>query len=114
MSESEQSDPFERLSFSERQMIYFGLVSLVKSNSGVGFCNADQGHPAYAIGKGGEFDFQQWGDSPKHNKLFRMMHSLSVSLSEAEIDGSSEVGDYVFCWADFCQMAYAAYLKNMG
>lgn len=112
MSEPEQSNPFAGLSFSERQMIYLGLVSLVKSNSGVGFCNGDQGHPAYAIGRDGKFDYEQWGDSPDRNILFKLMHTLSVDLSEAEIDSSSEIGDYVFSWADFCILAYSAYERD--
>lgn len=100
---------FDSLTFSEKQLIYRGLLSLVTSNSGYGFCNNDQGHPAYAIGKGGTYDYEQWGDSPDHNRLFKMMHALSVELSAAEIDGSAEIGDYVFAWADFCRIAYHAY-----
>ena len=114
MSTPDQFNPYSSLSFPERQMIYLGLVALVKGNSGIGFCNTDQGHPAYAIGRSGTFDYGQWGDSPEHNTLFKMMHTLSVSLSEADLDSSSEVGDYIFCWADFCSMAYAAYEKSKG
>ncbi len=109
MSSAKKPNPLGALSFSERKLIYQGLLSLVKSNSGVGFANCDQGHPAYAIGRKGEFDYRMWGDSPEHNELFKLMHSLSVSLSESEIDSSSEILDYVFCWADFCQLAYSAY-----
>lgn len=104
-------DPLGALSFSDRQLLYQGLLSLVKSNSGVGFANSDQGHSAYAIGRKGDFDYEKWGDSPDRNRLFKLMHALSVSLSEAEIDSSAEVSDYVFCWADFCQLAYSAYEK---
>ena len=100
---------FSHLDFSQKQTVYQGLLSLVTSNSGVEFANNDQGHPAYAIGREGTFDYEQWGDSPDRNRLFKMMHELSVALSEAEIDGSSEVGDYIFSWADFCNIAYSAY-----
>ena len=101
--------PFESLSFSDKQLLYQGLLSLVTSNSGHGFTNSDQGHPAYAIGRSGKFDYAAWGDSPDCNDLFMMMHTLSVELSAAEIDGSSEIGDYVFSWSDFCNLAYSAY-----
>ena len=100
---------FSQLNFSQKQVVYQGLLSLVSSNSGIGFCNNDQGHPAYAIGREGKFDYDQWGDSPDNNRLFKMMHELSVSLNEAEIDGSSEIADYIFAWADFCNLAYSAY-----
>jgi hypothetical protein len=106
--------PFGSLDFSEKQMVYLGLLSLVKSNSGVGFANRDQGHPAYVVGRNGTHDYAQWGDSPERNTLFKMMHSLSVELSEAEIDGSSEISEYVFSWADFCALAYEAYLEAKG
>ncbi len=101
--------PFARFDFSEKQLLYRGLLSLVQSNSGFGFCNNNQGHPAYAIGRDGKFDYEQWGDCPDRNRLFKLMHTLSVDLSQAEIDSSSEIGDYVFSWADFCILAYSAY-----
>ena len=100
---------FAYLPTSEKRLLYRGLLSLVTSNSGYGFCNNDQGHPAYAIGRNGEFSYQDWGDSPDHNSLFKMMHALSVDLSAAEIDGRAEIHEYVFCWADFCNLAYRAY-----
>src|SRR2546421_12650578 len=108
------SSPFESLTFSEKQLIYRGLLGLVNSNSGYGFCNNDQGHPAYAVGRSGTVDYDQFGDSPERNHLFRMMHTLSVDLSAGEIDESSEIAEYVFCWADFCNLAYAAYQESCG
>ncbi len=102
------SFPFEGLDFSEKQLILRGLIALVKSNSGFGFCNNDQGHPAYAVGRQGEFDFAHYGDSPEHNKLFKLMHTLSVDLSSGAIDGSSEIVDFIFSWADFCLLGYSA------
>jgi len=97
------------LPFAEKLLIYRGLLALVERNSGFGFCNNDQGHPAYGIGRGGTADYEQWGDSPNHNILFKMMHALSVELSAAEVDNSAEISRYVFCWSDFCHIAYSAY-----
>lgn len=105
-------NPFSLLSFSEKQIVYLGLLELVKGNSGVGFHNCDQGHVAYAIGRDGTYDDKTWGDSPERNKLFRMMHTLSVDLSEAELDRSAEISDYVFSWSDFCTLAYQAYEEH--
>jgi hypothetical protein len=103
---------FEEMSFREKALIYQGLLSLVKNNSGFGFANNDQGHPAYAVGCNGTIDIEKWGDSPDKNLLFKMMHELSVDLSAAEIDQSSEIGEYIFSWSDFCSLAYDAYQRT--
>ena len=104
--------PFAYLSFSDKQLLYQGLLSLVTSNSGHGFTNGDQGHPAYAVGRRGNKDDMDFGDAPDRNRLFQMMHSLSVDLSAAEIDGNSEIRDYIFAWSDFCHLAYSAYERS--
>ena len=103
---------FKQFETSDKRMIYQGLLCLVRSNSGVGFCNGDQGHPAYAVGREGKYDYQTFGDSPEHNRLFKMMHELSVALSEGDLDGSSELGNCIYSWADFCRIAYEAYEKH--
>ncbi len=113
-SEKRKTNPFGSLDYFDKQTIYEGLVKLVKTNSGVGFHNTDQGHPVYMIGKEGDIDYEAWGDSPEHNRLFKMMHTLSVELCEAEIDDSSETPEYIFSWSDFCIMAYNAYEKHKG
>jgi len=103
---------FEDFSFSEKQLLYRGLLALVNANSGYGFINHDQGHPAYVAGRSGDVDADQWGDSPERNTLFRLMHTLSMDLSAAELDRTAEIADYVFCWADFCTLAYGAYERS--
>jgi hypothetical protein len=103
---------FEHLEMRDKAMIYQGLVCLVKSNSGVGFCNGDQGHPAYAVGKDGKIDFEAFGDSPEQNRLFKMMHELTVALGEADLDASAEVSERIYCWADFCRLAFEAYERH--
>lgn len=115
--ESNEPTSFESFSFEEKQLIYNGLLALVKSNSGIGFCNADQGHPAYAFGrKEGKYDHATFGDSPAANRLFKMMHALSVALIEAEDGRGSEISEYVLEWGDFCRLAYDAYerAKNLS
>jgi hypothetical protein len=109
---SEEMNLFQHFDPSQKRLVYMGLLSLVKSNSGLGFQNSDQGLPAYAVGKRGEVDQQAWGDSPDNNKLFRMMHQLAIDLNAGEIDRSSEIQDYVFSWADFCSLAYEAHQKH--
>ena len=107
-----QQSPFHQLKLTEKRLVYRGLLLLVRSNSGHGFQNSDQGHLAYAIGRSGQCDYDLYGDSPERNKLFGLMHSLSVELSEAELDQSAEIPDYIFSWADFCHLAYAAYEQH--
>ncbi len=99
---------FEGLSPSERHLIYESLLHAVKSNSGIGFANADQGHPAYRVGRDGKHDYQTFGDSPDHNKLFKMMHALSVAANETD-ESFTASGELVFSWADFCRLATDAY-----
>jgi hypothetical protein len=103
---------FETFEKRDKTMIYHGLLCLVKSNSGVGFCNHDQGHSAYAVGRDGKSDYQTFGDSPEHNRLFKMMRELSAELCAGDLDGSSEIGDYIYTWSDFCRIAYEAYEKD--
>src|SRR5437016_2620134 len=103
---------FEHLHTSEKALIYRGLLNLVKTNSGFGFCNRDQGHPAYVVGIDGKYAYQSFGDSPDRNRLFKMMHELSVALCEGDVDGSSEIGEYVYSWCDFCRIAYNAYKEH--
>ena len=103
---------FEQLQFGEKAMVYRGLLCLVQSNSGIGFYNGDQGHPAYALGKEGKYDFQMFGDSPEHNRMFKMMNELTIALSESDADESSEIGEFIYSWSDFCRLAYTAYERH--
>ena len=99
---------FESLSYLDQFMVYEGLLGLVNSNSGIGFNNADQGHPAYVMGSKGVIDYDAWGDEPERNRLFKMMHQLSVSLNEHESENPTTT-EYVFSWTDFCRIAMNAY-----
>lgn len=103
---------FEKFEPRDKAVIYQGLLCLIRSNSGVGFCNRDQGHPAYAAGKNGKSDYSSFGDSPDHNRLFKMMHELTAALSEGDLDGSSEIEERINTWSDFCRIAYEAYEKH--
>jgi hypothetical protein len=68
--------------------------------------------PVRRVGRDGKYDYQAFGDSPEHNRLFKMMHELSVELCEGDLDGSSEIGDCIYSWSDFCRIAYEAYEKD--
>ena len=97
---------FSSFEFGQRYVLYTALLQSVRSCSGVGFHNCDQGHPAYRVGCEGKFDQQAWGDSPENNHLYGMMRELSESLRDCKDFGPA---DFVFSWADFCRMATKAW-----
>lgn len=76
------------------------LVEMIESNSGVGFVNADQGHPAYAMGRRGEIDAVTGGDSPEVNSLFKLLRRFAPEHHEQIQD--------LRTWPKFCSFAFAA------
>ena len=53
------SDPTD----DEKYLIFSALVRMIKTSSGEGFLNDDQGHPAYTLGAQGKVDAVMGGDS---------------------------------------------------
>ncbi len=106
------ANAFDGLDARSRYLLYAALLHVVKSNSGIGFANADQGHPAYRVGANeGKYDFDAYGDSPESNRLFQMMHSLSVRMNE-EAESFESSLELVFSWQDFCHIAVEAHDKT--
>ena len=66
------SDPTD----DEKYLIFRALVRMIKTSSGEGFLNHDQGHPAYTLGAQGEVNPVAGGDSPKKNTLFKLLASF--------------------------------------
>ena len=98
---------FSDLGDSERHLIYKALITLVETNSGIGFHNHDQGHPAYRVGaKDGASDIANWGDGPEQNTLFKMLVALGPD-ELAQHDPS--VGPDLSTWQKFCAFATEAY-----
>lgn len=97
---------FASFEFGQRYVLYTALLQMVRSCSGTGFHNLDQGHPAYRLGCSGKADRPAMGDAPENNDLYGMMRELSESLRDCK-DFRRE--DFVFSWADFCQMATKAW-----
>lgn len=96
----------EDLDSGQKYIIYSSFVFIVKSNSGIGFQNEDQGHPTYILGREGKYDDEKLGDSPEKNELYQMMKELSEFFKDSS-DFNRE--DLVFSWSDFCKMATNAY-----
>lgn len=82
-------------------LVYQALLHAIDTNSGIGFHNADQGHPAYQAGaEDGTRDLNGWGDSPEANGVYKMLPWLS------ERHGTP--GNQIRNWREFCQRAYKA------
>jgi hypothetical protein len=86
-------------------IIYDALIHAIKTNSGIGFHNRDQGHPAYVIGASdGTRDRDTWGDSPDRNSLYKMLLDLSETYGKSH-------GIQITNWRSFCLLAYESYQK---
>ena len=91
-------NPIERSVDSVR---FRALVEMIESNSGVGFVNADQGHPAYAMGaRRGKIDAVTGGDSPEDSCLFKILQRFGPEHHEQIQD--------LRTWSKFCSFAFAA------
>lgn len=77
-------------------IIYAALIHAVKTNSGIGFHNCDQGHHAYLTGA--QDGSEDMGDTRAENKLFQMLVRLSERYGKSH-------GAQVRNWREFCQLA---------
>lgn len=78
------------------QIIWECLIHAIRTNSGIGFINNDQGHPAYIVGAD-ENSGRGMGDSPKKNKLYQMLLDLSEDYGQE--------GTRFRNWREFCKFA---------
>ena len=92
------SDPTD----DEKYMIFRALVRTIKTNSGDGFHNCDQGHPAYRAGANGG-DSVKFGDSPEQNDLFQLLASFDQTYHG--VDPNPDLST----WQKFCTFAVDAH-----
>ena len=85
------------------RIVYDALIHAVKTNSGIGFHNRDQGHPAYLAGA--EDGSRDSGDSPEENDLYKMLIRLSEKYG-------IESGVRITNWRQFCELAVKGYKEN--
>lgn len=95
----------------EKILIYKGLKKLIEMNTGEGFVNADQGHPAYTMGADGKIDKNQLGDSPDSNALFKILKEISQELKNKYDTSYNWWYDFT-TWEKFCKFAVDCYEKN--
>lgn len=89
----------------EKALIFSALVHAINTNSGIGFHNGDQGHPAYMAGASNE-DSKTWGDTPEKNLMFKLLASCDPELHELGPDLST--------WEKFCTYAVEAHNRARG
>ncbi len=92
---------FSDLDTVDKSIIYKALVMMIEANSGIGFHNHDQGHPAYRLGADGK---EGMGDGAEQNALFKMVAALSTELAE-----NSDMKPSLSTWQKFCTFATEAY-----
>jgi len=98
---------FDSFDAIDQFVIYRSLLDSVCANSGHGFHNGDQGHPAYRTGAQGELlSFGAIGDHPDHNHLYKMMRELSEALKDHP---ELRRPDLVLSWQEFCRIAVDSY-----
>jgi len=89
----------------QKAMIFNALTHAIETNSGIGFRNGDQGHPAYLAGANAE-DSQAWGETPEENELFQLLLSFDHKFHENGPDLST--------WQKFCGFAVMARDRTRG
>ena len=91
----------------DRELVYMALIFAIRANWGVGFHNADQGHPFYSPRGTLESRSKEW-DGPDSNQLFMMLRELSLTYGR---EGSTTTPK-IDTWQDFCELAHSAHLKD--
>ena len=90
----------------EKYLIFKALVRIIETNTGTGFLNEDQGHPAYTLGAQGKVDPVAGGDSPEKNRLFKLIASFD--------QGFQDEGPDLSTWEKFCAFAVIAFNRSRG
>ena len=96
------SDPTD----DEKYLIFSALVRMIKTSSGEGFLNDDQGHPAYTLGAQGKVDAVMGGDSPEENTLFKLLASFDQTYHGVVPNPDLST------WQKFCAFAVDAYNRD--
>ena len=96
------SDPTD----DEKYLIFSALVRMIKTSSGEGFLNGDQGHPAYTLGAQGKVDPVMGGDPPEENTLFKLLASFDQTYRSVVPNPDLST------WQKFCAFAVDAYNRE--
>ena len=100
--EQEFDDDFLQLLPLDASLLYECVIHAIKTNSGIGFHNNDQGQLAYVGGTLGMSDVTL-GEVADENELFSLLNRLAEIVNK-----DSKTGVKVYSWPEFCQMAVDA------
>ncbi len=92
----------------EKYLIFQALVWMIETNSGTGFLNEDQCHPAYVLGMQGKIDPVAGGDSPEKNDLFKLLESFDQTYHGVVPNPDLST------WQKFCTFAVESYKRVKG
>lgn len=84
-------------------VIHMALMHAIKTNSGIGFHNSDQGHTAYRRGACDESGGME--DSPDKNRLYQTLRELN--RERGPLVGYPEIHS----WRAFCEFATRSHDK---
>ena len=104
---------FEKLNLTQKEIIFRALKAMVESNSGIGFHNADQGHPFYLTGAAGSPNTFPDSDGPDTNSVFKMLSELSRDFKDNDYTRFNWWYDFSE-WKSFCKFAVDAYNRHKG
>lgn len=95
-------DDFLQLLPSDARLLYESLIHAIKTNSGIGFHNHDQGRPINA-GGAAQINDATLGEPSDDNELFSLVNRLAQIINK-----DSQTGVKVYTWPEFCKMAVDA------
>ena len=94
-------DDFLQLLPSDARLLYESLIHAIKTNSGIGFHNHDQGH----LNAGGavQINDAMLGEPSDDIELFSLVNRLAQIINK-----DSQTGVNAYTWPEFCKMAVDA------
>ena len=94
-------DDFLQLLPSDARLLYESLIHAIKTNSGIGFHNYDQGH--LKAGGAVQTNDATLGEPSDDNELFSLVNRLAQIINK-----DSQSGVKVYTWTEFSKMAVDA------
>jgi hypothetical protein len=102
--------------FSDLELKYLSLKSLIDNGTGNYFHNQDMGHPVYlagALGTGSEP--WEYADKPEQNELYKNLKDTSNKLKKSGYNVEQFTWWYDFdAWQSFCKYVVNTYRKVRG
>lgn len=98
---------FTQLTDCECALLFEALLFCIESNSGIGFRSECQNRIEYEAGKTGN-PVTETEDSETTNKMFQMLHELSLHLADSREFKLYHRRYGITTWREFCEKAVKA------